>query len=209
MGRPGFAEAVILVETAMTQDAILERESPSAASTSYKPVVDALRTHLRCAPEEAVATFSAKSNQIEGLKSEVALRQFRLVVDEPEALAGKDQGPNPVEIILAGLAACQEITYRLYADALGVPLTGVSVQLDGDIDLRGFLAVEPAVRPGFRAIRGTVTLDSPADDHTLAELKATVDRFCPVLDILSQPTPVTIALARGPRETAERAKPAA
>jgi uncharacterized OsmC-like protein len=192
----------------MTQADIARPEPvPAAPSKSYKAVVDAVRAHLRDAPEEGLATFSARSSQVAGLKSEVALRHFRLVIDEPEALAGTDEGPNPAEIVLAGLAACQEITYRLYADALGIPLTGISVQLDGDIDLRGFFAVEPAVRPGFRAIRGTVTLDSPADDSALAELKATVDRYCPILDVLSRPTPVTLALDRGAGRDAERSRP--
>jgi putative redox protein len=53
-------------------------------------------------------------------------------------LGGADTAPNPVEYILAALGSCQEITYRLYADALGIPLNGVSVELTGAIDLRGF-----------------------------------------------------------------------
>jgi uncharacterized OsmC-like protein len=33
--------------------------------------------------------------------------------------------------VLAALAACQEVTYRLYADALGIPLRHVSVKAEG------------------------------------------------------------------------------
>jgi OsmC-like protein len=52
-------------------------------------------------------------------------------------LGGTDAGPNPVELVLAALATCQEITYRAYATALGIPLESVSVRLEGLLDLIG------------------------------------------------------------------------
>jgi uncharacterized OsmC-like protein len=159
---------------------------------SYKTVFDGTQEALRAQPEQALATFTAESRQAEGLRSEVQARQFSLTVDEPEELGGTDQGPNPVELVLAALASCQEITYRLYADSLGIPLDSVSVKVSGDLDLRGFFAVDEAVRPGFRAIRAEVTLDSPASEAELERLKTTVDRFCPVLDILGKATPVSL-----------------
>ena len=83
-------------------------------------------------------------------------------MDEPAALGGQDKGPNPVELILAALGACQEITYRLYADTLGIPLDRVFVSVSGRLDLRGFFAVDEGVRPGFKDVTATVKIDSPA-----------------------------------------------
>jgi uncharacterized OsmC-like protein len=37
-------------------------------------------------------------------------------------------GPKPSEVVLAALAACQEMTWRLYADALGIPLSSIAVE---------------------------------------------------------------------------------
>lgn len=161
----------------------------------FKDVIPNFQTALRQDPTQALATFSAASRQVEGLRSEVSIRDFKVTVDEPPALAGTDQGPNPAELVLAALAACQEITYRLYADKLGIPLKSVSVKLDGTLDLCGFFAVDENVRPGFRDIVGTVAIDSPASPEEIQRLKAEVDRHCPVLDILSKPTPVRIDLA--------------
>ena len=95
---------------------------------------------------------------------------------------------------MAALGSCQEITYRLYADALGIPLNGVSVRLSGTIDLRGLFDVEGDVRPGYQAIEAEVVLDSPASEGELARLKEIVDCHCPVLDILQNPTPVQLSL---------------
>jgi uncharacterized OsmC-like protein len=53
-----------------------------------------------------------------------------------------------VELVLAALATCQEITYRAYATALSIPLKSVSVRLEGLLDLRGFFAVKADVRAG-------------------------------------------------------------
>ncbi len=163
-------------------------------ATTFKTVFETTQSGLRSDPAAATAVFAAKSRQAEGLKSEIDIRQFRLAADEPQSLGGLDEAPNPVEYVLAALASCQEITYRLYADALGIPLAGVSVKLHGRIDLRGFFAVDEAVRPGYQAIEAVVTLDSPADAAELRRLKDMVDRHCPVLDILANPTPVTLAL---------------
>lgn len=165
----------------------------------YRQLVHETAAALTSAPDAAVATFRAESRQEEGLRSRVSTRSFTVHVDEPPALGGTDTAPNPVEYALAALATCQEITYRLHADALGIQLDGVSVTVEGDIDLRGFFAVDPAIRPGFRAIRGTVTLDSPAGESELTRLKAHVDAHCPVLDLLSNSTPVELDVRRAER----------
>lgn len=170
-------------------------------SFSYQQLVHDTAAAFGAAPDAALATFRVESRQESGLRSRVTTRSFEVGVDEPPSLGGTDTAPNPVEYALAALATCQEITYRLHADALGIPLDGVSVALEGEIDLRGFFAVDPAVRPGFRSIRGTVTLDSPAGEAEIARLKAHVDAHCPVLDLLSNATPVELELRARPAAT--------
>lgn len=163
-------------------------------SIALKDAVELMQENLRANPDSAVAKFSADSRQVQGLQSETKIRQFTLTVDEPEALGGTDTGPNPVELILGALASCQEITYRAFAEALEIPLDSVSVRIEGDLDLRGFFAVDDQVRAGFQNIHGTVELDSPASEEQLAQLKKIVDAHCPVLDILREPVPVSLDL---------------
>jgi len=108
---------------------------------------------------------------------------------------GTDKGPNPVELVLAALGTCQEITYRAYAAALGIPLEGVRVELEGDLDLRGFFAVDESVRPGYQGVRGTVHLTSSAKPEVLEQLRQAVNAHCPVLDIIANPVPVKLDIA--------------
>jgi uncharacterized OsmC-like protein len=161
---------------------------------ALKDIIVATQADLRANADHAVAVFSADSRQIEGLRSETKIRQFSVTVDEPPSLGGTDAGPNPVELVLAALATCQEITYRAYATALGIPLEAVAVKLEGTLDLRGFFAVKEGVRAGFSEVRGVVELKSSASAADLAKLKDVVDAHCPVLDILRAPVPVDISL---------------
>ena len=122
------------------------------------------------------------------------MREHKLVVDEQAELGGGDAGPNPVELVLAALGTCQEITYRAYATALGIPLERVSVNLTGTIDLKGFFAVDDTVRPGYQKVTGTVRLESTASDEQLEMLRNAVNAHCPVLDIIRNPVPVALEL---------------
>ena len=166
-------------------------------SGDYKELYETTAAELRAGTREGRIKVQVDSRQRDGFRSDITIRDFTLVIDQPKGFGGANGGPKPSEVLLASLAACQEITWRLYADALGIPVDGIRVELSGTQDLRGFLAVDEAVRPGFQDISGTVTIDSPASDADLEQLRATVDRHCPVLDDLRAPVPVALTLARG------------
>ncbi len=159
-----------------------------------RKVIADTQARYKADPTEAQVTFRSESALQSGLQSHVSMRDHKLTVDEPKDLGGQDTGPNPVELILGALGSCQEITYRAYATALGIPLDEVSVTLDGDIDLRGFFGVDDTVRPGYGAIKGTVHLTSTASEADLEMLRGAVNAHCPVLDMLVNPVPVDLQL---------------
>ncbi len=163
-------------------------------SAELRELIIEIQGKYKADPKEAQVTFRSESALQSGLQSHVSMRDHKMTVDEPVNLGGKDTGPNPVELILGALGSCQEITYRAYATALGIPLDDVSVTLDGDIDLRGFFGVDDTVRPGFGAIKGTVHLTSSAPEADLEMLRGAVNAHCPVLDMLVNPVPVDLQL---------------
>ncbi len=59
----------------------------------------------------------------------VTAGQHVLGADEPEALGGRNTGPDPYELLLAGLGACTAMTIRMYANRKQLPLERVSVRL--------------------------------------------------------------------------------
>ncbi|HBQ61065.1 MAG TPA: osmotically inducible protein OsmC [Balneolaceae bacterium] len=142
-------------------------------------------------PKNAAATFSVNSKLEEGFHSRIKARDFDFVSDEPEALGGKDAGPNPVEYVLGALAACQEIVIKAHAGQLGIDLKSVKVDVSGDLDLHGFFALSDA-RPGFTNVRYQTFIETEEEDPVkLQKLKDLSLENCPVLDIIKNPVPVS------------------
>lgn len=133
----------------------------------------------------------------DGMRCGTTARGHEVAADEPHAFGGGDTAQSPVELLMSSLATCQAITYRLWAAELGITLTGVAVEVEGDIDLRGFLGLAD-VPAGFGAIRIRVTLDGPEDAERYRELAEVVDRHCPVVDVLARPVPVARELVSTP-----------
>ena len=137
--------------------------------------------------------------------SRVAAQQRHLSRHPDEAkvslLAATGSAPDtenpdlqPALRLLQALAQCHEQTYRLYAEALGIPLEGVQVRLQAALDLRGLYAAADQIRAGFNNLQATVEICSPADIDEIERLRVTVERHAPVLDIVRNPTPVRIEL---------------
>jgi hypothetical protein len=100
----------------------------------------------------------------------------------------------PTLRVLQALAQCHEQTYRLYAEALGIPLQAVQVKLQAALDLRGLYAAADRIRAGLGNLQATVEISSPADIYEIERLRVTVERHAPVLDIVRNPTPVRVEL---------------
>lgn len=115
---------------------------------------------------------------------------FVLDADEPPLLLGQDRGANPVEYVLHALAACLTTTMVYHAAARGIEIRGVESKLQGDLDLRGFLGLDPNVRKGYRSVRVEMTVDSDASPAVLRELA----QFSPVYDIVSNSLPVEVVV---------------
>ncbi|MCH8494115.1 MAG: OsmC family protein [Balneolales bacterium] len=163
---------------------IAKQEQNQAIAQAVTGVVNAIKDNH----DAAQATFKATSSLHEGLLADVQIRQFDLVVDEPESLGGTDQGPNPVELVLGAFASCQEIVIAAYAAVLGVELQRVNVKATGELDLRGFFNVCDKIRPGFNKVNyETEIITTETDSAKLAQLKFFAQNRCPVLDILQNP----------------------
>lgn len=115
---------------------------------------------------------------------------FVLDADEPPVLLGQDRGANPVEYVLHALAACLTTTMVYHAAARGIAIRGVESKLEGDLDLRGFLGLDPSVRKGYRSVRVRMLVDSDASPSVLRELA----KFSPVYDIVSNSLPVEVVV---------------
>ncbi len=95
------------------------------------------------------------------MASTVSLGQYRVEVDEPPPLAGDGKAPNPVEYYLASLLSCQVVTWRVWAEKLGIKVGEITAHAEGDLDVQGFFGLDDAVRPGFNELRLVITVSGP------------------------------------------------
>ena len=122
-------------------------------------------------------------------------KPFVLEGDEPAVLLGRDAGPYAVEAVLQALASCLTVGFVYNAAAQGITVKNLEFDLEGDVDLHGFLGLSEDVRPGYEGIRLVHRTDCDAPPEKVAELWAHVQKTSPVLDILRNPVPVTITEA--------------
>lgn len=130
-----------------------------------------------------------------GMRSEGRFGRHVVIVDEPKGFGGEDSAANPAEVLLAALGTSLSVTLRCHAALLGIAVGRITVDLAGDLDIRGFFDADPAVRSGFQDIRLKVAIESQATPDQLSRLLAAADRGCPMLDTCRGTTPITIELA--------------
>ena len=164
----------------------------------YGALYESAREALRDGTAKNPVVVTVRSRSKGSFESRVACRDHTIVSDQPFGFGGGNTGPKPSELLLAALAACQEVTWRLYANAQGIEIHDISVELTGTQDLNGFLGLDPDTPPGFQRIEGTVTVESPASEDELRELQKAVDARCPVLDDLIRAVPVALKVAKSP-----------
>lgn len=165
--------------------------------------------HISAEPTLARFQFRARNQWINGGHNRTRIKGFYgaghedtsrtepfvLDADEPPILLGENRAPNAPEYLLHALAACLTGTLVYHAAARGIALDGLESTIEGDVDLRGFLGLDEAVRPGYQRIRVSFKATGDFDDNQLAELASLV-RYSPVRDIVSNPVPVAIDVAR-------------
>lgn len=119
-------------------------------------------------------------------------KSFVMEADEPPILASKDAAPNPVEFVLHGLASCLTTSMAYHAAVRGIEIDSIRSELEGDLDLRGFLGLSDNVRKGYHHVRVAMTVKSDASAEQLKELAM----FSPVYDIVSNSLPVELTIRK-------------
>jgi uncharacterized OsmC-like protein len=157
-------------------------------------------------PEIARFQFRAHTDWVNGGQTRTTIQSFYgagqedtsraeafiLEGDEPPVLLGGNRAPNPVEAVLHALASCLAVGIVYNAAAQGIRVDSLDFDLEGDLDLQGFLGLSEQVRPGYEGVRVTCRIRSDAPPEKIEELCAYVQRTSPVLDIVRNPVPVTI-----------------
>ena len=173
-------------------------------TTTLFATIDAVRAQ----PELADFQFRVSNRWISGTHNRAVISGFYgagqehrherdvvLDADHPAVLVGTDQGPTGAEYLLHALGACLMNGLGNIAAARGIQLDEVTATVEGDIDLRGILGLDPGVRNGFNGIRVTFDVKAAADAEKLAALVHQSQSRSAVYDVLTNSVPVSINVA--------------
>jgi len=110
-------------------------------------------------------------------------------------VGGYDDLPNPGHLLCAALGACLDSTIRMMADLLHIDLIRLQVDVVGEVDVRGCLALDDAVRPGFDHIDCSIEAEAAAgtDPRRTQAMLVQAQRLCVTLDTLRAGVPVDVS----------------
>jgi uncharacterized OsmC-like protein len=135
-------------------------EEPNIFNGLNTQMINTAIETMRNNTEMAKVTFSVRSEWNGGF-SDVYLQDFRLggqnVVrnteyktqyDFPVQLLGDGMGPTVCEGCVGALAACLTQTMVAHDTSKGIQLDSIKIDVEGDVDMRGFSGISNDVRPG-------------------------------------------------------------
>jgi uncharacterized OsmC-like protein len=157
-------------------------------------------------PELGQSKFRARNRWANGTVNRSALddfhaagadhhhqRTYTLTADEPALLAGGDEAPNPVEFLLHALASCVTTSVVAHAAVKGIVIERLESELEGDIDLNGFLGLNPETPKGYSEIRMKVR--ARTSEESFRRLPALAE-FSPVYNTLKNGANVRLEFER-------------
>lgn len=129
-------------------------------------------------------TLRAAGTWTENQQTELRIRQFDFISDQPEPKGGRDQGPSPMEYVAGGVNSCITVVVEQLAQRRGLPLTGISTYTLARQDTRG-LAGQADVQPYFYAYRLQVVVETTQyEESLLADFAAEAEHICPAVNLL-------------------------
>src|SRR6516164_8465882 len=109
-----------------------------------------------------------------GIGGEQVPRRFSIDIDEPCELGGSNRFANPQEHLLAALNACMMVGYVAQCAVREITLEKLEIETGGEIDLSGFLGIDPAVPPGYEKLSYVVRIKGNGTEEEFAEVHKAV-----------------------------------
>lgn len=162
-------------------------------SDQLRALQEPLKARYRKEPDAALITLRAEGRlDAPGVSCRVETGRALVEAGLHPAAGGTGLQACSGDMLLEALAACAGVTLRAVATALGIPVEGGAIKVDGDLDFRGTLGVAKDVPVGFRTIRLRFELVSTASREQLDTLLRLTERYCVVLQTLRTPPVVSI-----------------
>jgi uncharacterized OsmC-like protein len=153
---------------------------------TLREIQQPIKERYRGDPDAARITLRAMGAQHEGTMScSVDIGRALYAAEAHPGVGGPGEAACSGDLLLGALAACAQLTCQMVAANMGLE-AGVSVTVEGDLDLRGTLGT-PEVPVGFEAIRLSFSVSGDVEPERLSKLQDRTERYCVVLQTLLSP----------------------
>jgi uncharacterized OsmC-like protein len=129
-----------------------------------------------------LSTIKVTGTWMGGYRVDVKGASHEVIIDQPVAGGGKDEGPNPLEVFLFALAGCLGTIAAIVAKQERIELRGVDVSVEGDLDKAFLMGKTTEGRAGFTEMRVAVNIDADMTDEEKKVFFEKVDARCPISD---------------------------
>jgi len=186
-----------------------EQKTPTATREKINGIdTDALFAAIdaiKADPSKASCKFFAATEWRDGTVSNTKVSRYELggeeikqdytiPVDEPAALLGTDTAPNPQMLLYAALNSCVLNTFVVNAAARGIRIDSLRFDLEGELDLRGFLGIDKSTNPGYDQLTLVCKVKGSGTREQYKECLDAGTRLSPNFQSLSRPVTVNYRL---------------
>src|SRR5690554_4570648 len=125
-----------------------------------------------------ILAVAASSQWISGVQTTSQIRNFSpVLMDEPKALGGADEGPNPLEYLVASLIDCKGVMLPLLSKEPGLRLSDLSFATDDVIHLRGLMG-QKRISTHYQTLTFVVNIKTDESHKRLQERQEAVSTRC-------------------------------
>ena len=143
------------------------RQDPASSRITLKARGGQAGTPIACSIDIGTAIYNAQAHK---------------------GVGGQGTGACSGDLLLGALAACAQITCQMVAAAMAIPVEGIDVTVEGELDLQGTLGITKGAPVGFQKIKINFDIQAPnATQEQLSALRENTEKYCVVMQTLENP----------------------
>ncbi len=119
---------------------------------------------------------------------------FKCSTDMPTVLNGTDVAPSPPEFLLHTLASCITTSMMLLASANGIEVDDVTVRVEGDLNLNGFLGLDACILKEYEQIKVSIDVEGNLTETEKRELLEFAKKS-PIYNTILNPGAIKVVLS--------------
>lgn len=140
------------------------------------------------------STMKVTGKLKEGFRVDLQAGNHLMIIDQPKNAGGKDEGPNPLEVLLFALASCHATVAAIIAKQERINLRAFEIEIEGDIDKNFLMGKTKEGRAGFTVYRVLAHIDADLTEEEKRDFITRVGARCPATDNLINNSKIVVEL---------------